>query len=324
MSLTTESVLTSRLPGPLSIQVEVRCCKHIIVLGEELTGTSLEGRTVYACGPHRPRAYKHVDALPLLLAGLPGLPLPHFGGASLSLFSCYRDFIYPSLINPNSMARILAPLATNRGQPARCRPTTSHTRIASEALHFSSHVTPPPSASLGQLCQVINDPNTIAESGRFTSSPRACDTTTPALVMVPTGIGSSVTSPIAQSNHDHSSSNALPSNKHMAILIGIASVLCVLLLALTFIFYHRGHGIRSHCHVNPNLKKRHLSISPVPPTGSREQGDMIITPFPLRDSGIIIEPGDPVDARAVEICELEWRVSHRFGQSEDGVCDSVV
>ncbi|KIJ12399.1 hypothetical protein PAXINDRAFT_101220 [Paxillus involutus ATCC 200175] len=227
------------------------------------------------------------------------------------------------------MARIIAPLATSKAQPARCRPTiASHTRNASDTLSASSNATPPASASPAKLYEVASGvlPNNIAESAQFTSSPRAFDTITHALVTVPTVIGNSAASPTAQSNNDYPSSGPLPSNNHMAILVGIGSagaIAVVLMLVLMFLFYHRGRRIRSHCHVNPNLKKRHLSVSPVPPTYSSEQGKMIITPFPHSGSGIIIEPGGPVDA---EICELEWRVSHRFGEdqrSEDGVCDSV-
>ncbi|KIJ04682.1 hypothetical protein PAXINDRAFT_104064 [Paxillus involutus ATCC 200175] len=208
------------------------------------------------------------------------------------------------------MARIIAPLATSRGQQVRCRPITSHTRTASVTLPASFHTTPPASSSLAKLYEVANVvlPNAIAESTRFTSSPRACDTTTPALVMIPTGIGSSIASPSAQSDNDPSSSGPLP-----AMVVGTGSVLgavaFVSLLALALIFYHRERSVRSHCHVNPNLKKHHLSISPVPPPGSGEQGEMIITPFPPRDLGFIIEPGGPVDGRAGEISELEWRVS---------------
>ncbi|KAF8836150.1 hypothetical protein BDN67DRAFT_974546 [Paxillus ammoniavirescens] len=232
------------------------------------------------------------------------------------------------------MARMTAPLVTTKAQPARCHPTiASHTHNASETLSASSNATPPTSASPARLYEVASGalPNTIIESARFTSSPPAFDTITHALVTVPTGIGTSIASQSAQFNTDYSSGSALPSNKYVTILVGsvLGGIAFISILALTLISYRRGRCTRSRCHVNPNLKKRHLSVTPVHPTGSGEEGRMVITPFPHSSSGvIIIGPGGPADAGVgEEEMYEEWRVSpHRFAedrQSEHWVCDSA-
>ncbi|KIK79601.1 hypothetical protein PAXRUDRAFT_769033, partial [Paxillus rubicundulus Ve08.2h10] len=154
----------------------------------------------------------------------------------------------------------------------------------------ASHTTPSASASLAKLYEVASGvlPSTIAEIARSTSSSLALNTITPALVInllyiaPPTDMGSSVSS--SSANNDYPYSSPLSFNKRMATLVGIGSVLgaivFVLILALIFLSYHRGRSIRSHCHVNLDLKRRHLSISPVPPIGSGEQGKVMITQFP--------------------------------------------